>query len=82
MTINVTFDPSVVVMDTTSSEYIYAKNNGKTTETTISGETYVNSISFEIDAEESKVIKFYKLDSSKDYTLAENDSTISVEGII
>lgn len=69
MNILLTFDPDVVVIDTTSGVYLDALEKGLST-TTIGadGKKYVNSVQFHIDAEESKVIKFYKKDISKDYT--------------
>ena len=46
----------------------------------INGYNYVNSISFKIDALSSKMIKFYKLDTTQNYTfpIINNSSIIGV----
>ena len=81
--VELTFDPTKVVLDTTSNVYINAISNsdpndlGYTTVTkthTENGNTvtttneFVSKINFYIDAEESRVIKFYKVDATQDYT--------------
>ena len=92
--IELSFDPTEVVLDTTSSTYIEALLNSDTTDlgyTTITkmvpdgsgGEVaetydYINYISFYIDAEESKVVKFYKVDASRDYTYDSDDDYLVV----
>lgn len=79
MKVEATFDPEIVVMDTTSAEYInaVAENNVKYEE--IEGEdgnlyNYVNYIQLEMGAEESKVIKFYKVVAANDYTYPKSNS--------
>ena len=46
----------------------------------INGYNYVNSISFKIDALSSKMIKFYKIDTTQNYTypIVNNSSIIGV----
>lgn len=78
MFVELEFDPTEVVLDTTSVAYLEAKENNLVRYKTISetneetNETneyeYVNYIKFKIEAEESKVIKFYKKVASNDYT--------------
>lgn len=69
MYIDLSFDPNIVLLDTTSEIYLVAQNNSDyLTYEDIDGYTYVNSIRFKIDAEESKVIKFYKVTAAEDYT--------------
>lgn len=76
MRVNFAFDPNVVVLDTTSSIYIdadaqelqyeqipFTKDDG-----TVTNYTYISNLNFKIDAEESKVIKFFKLNAGEDYT--------------
>ena len=76
--ITLTFDPNEVFLDMTSEEYQKAL---KTTTTTINNYEYINSITFDIDALSSKQVKFYKVDTSKNYKYPNisNDSIISVE---
>ena len=49
------------------------------TYTTINGYSYVNGISFKIDAIDSEVVKFYKTDTSRDYTypIVNNNSIVT-----
>lgn len=68
MIITIGFDPNKIVMDTTSNVYLIADSNGDTTYIDKNNYNYVNSIKFKIDAEESKIVKFYKIDASKDYS--------------
>lgn len=68
MNVELRFDPNEVIMDTTSSVYLDAKSKGLTQSTNINGNELVNYMKFHVGAEESGVIKFYKKDSSKDYS--------------
>ena len=62
--ITLEFDPEIVVLDTTSP---YLK--GAITETkVISGVDYVNKIKFKMDATMSAEVRFYKIDSTQDYS--------------
>lgn len=81
-TITVSFSPSIVVVDATDECY---KNSTSQTTTTIEeyGENveYVNSFTFEMNALDSKNIRFYKKDISADYTCPGSESmVISVTG--
>ncbi len=69
-------DPNQVVIDTTTSMYLVANDNGDTVTEVLPVEegggtvnyNYVDSIKFKIDAEESRLIKYYKKTVTKDYT--------------
>ena len=63
--ITLTFDPTIVALDMTSPAYLKKTNE---TLTTINNYQYVNSITFKIDAISSEVVKFYKVDTSQNYT--------------
>ena len=63
--ITLTFDPTIVALDMTSPAYLKKINE---TLTTINNYQYVNSITFKIDAISSEVVKFYKVDTSQNYT--------------
>lgn len=68
--INVTlsFNPTIVLLDMTSEYYLNSISTGTTT---INGYTYVNSLTFGMDALSSTTIKFYKVDKTQDYTYSE-----------
>ena len=65
------------MLDNTSASYQNAIN--VTTET-INGKNYINGITLPIEAISSVDLRFYKVDTSKDYTYPnlENDSVVSV----
>ena len=63
--ITLTFNPEIVILDTTSTAYI--KKETYTT-TTINGYEYINSITFNMDSESSEVVKFYKANTNINYT--------------
>ena len=73
--IDLSFDPTVVILDTTSNII----NEATYTSTTINGTSYVNSLSFKIDPLSAKTIKFYK-SNALDYTypIVNNSSIVSV----
>lgn len=72
MKIELNFDPNEIALDTASIDYINAKKNNQIEYTDITNQSetiqYVNKITFNIDAEESKVLKFYKNVAANDYT--------------
>ena len=71
--ITLSFDPNDIVIDTTSS----ILNESTITTTNIDGVEYINSLTFPMDASSSKDVRFYKLDTSKDYTYPlENQTSI------
>jgi len=75
--VTVTWDPEIVLLDNTSESYQYATN----IETeTINGKNYINSITLPIEAISSVNLRFYKVDTSQDYTYPNinNNSIISV----
>ena len=81
MIITLGFDPNKIVMDTTSNIYLIADENGDTTYVDKNNFNYVNSIKFKIDAEESKIVKFYKIDASKNYTYPFGENTERVVNV-
>jgi hypothetical protein len=74
--IDLSFDPNVVILDTTSNII----NDATYTSTTINGTSYVNSLSFTIDPLSTKTIKFYKKNNALDYTypIVNNSSIVTV----
>ena len=87
------FDPTEVVLDTTSSVYIEAlassepnmltyetvtKTHNENGNTITTQTSYVKKITFYMGAEESKVIKFYKVDASQNYTYDSDDDYLAV----
>lgn len=74
--ITLTFNPEVVILDTTSTAYL--KKESYTT-ITIDNYEYINSITFKIDSETSETIKFYKANTNINYTypIINNNSIIT-----
>ncbi len=66
------FDPTKILLDMTSQDYQDAES---ITKQTINNHDYIKSISFKIDVLSSKQIKFYKVDTTKDYTYPKNGNT-------
>ena len=75
--IKLSFDPGVILVDTTSSILDNATFGYKT----INDVSYIKEVTFPIDALSSKELKFYKLDPSLNYTYPNDgtDSIINVE---
>ena len=75
--VTVTFDPEKILLDNTSASYQNAIN--VTTEQ-INGKNYINSITLSIEAISSVDLRFYKVDTSQDYTYpnSKNYSVVSV----
>lgn len=63
--INLEFDPTKVSLDMTNNAYLNAIN---TSTTQINNYEYINKISFKIEALSSFMVKFYKSDTTLDYT--------------
>lgn len=63
--ITLTFDPTVVVLDTTSS---ILKNTTNINHTNVDGVNYISSVTFPIDILSSNEVRFYKNDVSQNYT--------------
>lgn len=62
--ITLSFDPRIVIMDTTNK---YTLNSSKEY-TTINGVSYINQIMFDVDPVSSTSIRFYKADINANYT--------------
>lgn len=75
--IKVSFDPSIILVDTTS----FLLDNSKLDYITIEDVSYIKEITFPIEAVSSRELKFYKIDPSKNYTYPNdtNTSIINVE---
>lgn len=69
--VTLSFNPNTVLLDMTSQEYQDAIS---ITRQTINNHEYINSISFKIDVLSSKQIKFYKVDSTQNYTYPNNNN--------
>ena len=63
--VTIGFDPNVVFIDMTNEAYREATNLQTTT---IGGVTYINKLTISVDAISSRNIRFYKTDTSLDYT--------------
>lgn len=63
--ITLSFDPKVVVIDSTDKNYLHVKDLKYTN---LNGYIYVNEIIFDVEALSSENVRFYKLDKSKNYT--------------
>lgn len=75
--VTIAFDPNEILVDITNENYQNATN---VTTTTIDGKSYINSITLPIDAISSADIRFYKTDTSQDYTYPNlnNSSVVDV----
>lgn len=79
LSMQVEIDPNQVVFDTTDSVYLESRNEPTTTTSLIDSYSYVNKVSFKIEAEESRSLKFFKNDVTKNYTyLGNNVDVISI----
>ncbi len=65
VTMTLSFNPSVVLLDMTTPAYM--RKTSQTT-TTIGGYDYINSFTFNIDPLDSEAVKFYKLIKNNNYT--------------
>lgn len=63
--VTIKFDPNKILLDITNENY---KNLTNTTTTTINGKKYINSVTLPIDAISSVDLRFYKVDTTKNYT--------------
>lgn len=70
--ITISFDPSVAVLDMTNSNYLKATN---VVTTAINGTNYISGMTFSIDPISSTVIRFYKTDTSQNYTYPITNAT-------
>ena len=74
--VTMAFDPNEILIDITNENYQKATN---VTTTMIDQKSYINSITLPIDAISSADIRFYKKDTSKDYTYPNVNSESVVE---
>lgn len=63
--ITIEFDPSKILLDITNENY---KKFTNTTTTVVDGKKYINSVTLPIDAISSVDLRFYKVDTTKNYT--------------
>lgn len=75
--VTINFDTNSVMLDMTSNAYVNAVS---TTTTTRDNHTYINSVTFKIDALSSQSVRFYKIDESQDYT-NNNSNIINVTSV-
>lgn len=81
MIITLAFDPEVLRLDTTAGVYLTADKTNEVSYEVVNEDNnyqYVNKIYFKMEAEESKVIKFYKINASNDYTYPNANSSDSI----
>ena len=71
-TIDLSFNPNVVLLDITNENYL--KNIGTTT-TQINNYNYINGLTFKVDALSSTVVRFYKQDTTQNYTYPFNNNS-------
>lgn len=69
--VNLSFDPNVILLDTTSSILDVSTYSN----TTINGVDYINSINFNIEPLSTTAIKFYKKNTANNYTYPIENST-------
>lgn len=69
--VSLTFDPSVIVLDTTDN----ISRTVSTTTTTINGTAYINSLSFNLEPSSTVAIKYYKLNPTNNYKYPETGVT-------
>ena len=74
--VTIAFDPNEILIDITNENYQKATN---VTTTVIDQKSYINSITLPIDAISSADIRFYKKDTSQDYTYPNVNSESVVE---
>ena len=69
--ITLTFNPAVVRLDMTNENYLNAIS---VDDTTLNGYTYINELKFKVDAISSTTVRFYKVETSRDYTYPNNSN--------
>lgn len=92
MIITMDFDPNVLRLDTTSGVYLTANKDTEVEYEPIIHESedgtisetydYVTKIQFKMEAEESKVVKFYKVNASEDYTYPNSNAVAPIVSVI
>lgn len=69
--VTLAFDPNVILLDMTSN---FRLNSTATTTQLINGYDYINSVTSQVKSLETKTVRFYKIDSSQDYTFQAGDT--------
>lgn len=75
MVVTLDFDPRDVLLDTASGVYLRALESGNIAYENINGDDYVNHLVLKVGAEESKVVRFYKVHAENNYTYQSGDMT-------
>lgn len=75
--ITLNFDPHKVILDTTSDIVNYATYSS----VSIDGTDYINQLTFNIEPVSTMAIKFYKIDTTKNYTYPFNNNS-SIVGVV
>ena len=71
--VTINFDPNNSLLDMTSTAYLNALS---TNEVVIDNFSYINSLSFKVEPLSSYKVKFYKVDSTRDYSYPSNIESI------
>ena len=74
--VKIDFNPNEILLDLTSEMYAQATDIRTTN---VNGNIYVNSLTVELDVESSANLRFYKVDTSKDYTYPNNNNDSIVD---
>ena len=77
-TVTLEFEPEKLRIDTNDEVYIN-RNDTKTEYTTINGKNYVTKIVFEMPAETTKYVKFYKVNKALNYTYPGSQTTSPIK---
>lgn len=73
MIVSLNFDPHEVLLDTASDVFVAAEGTPNIAYETIGSGRYVDFVKLKVAAEESKVIRFYKVDASENYSYQSGD---------
>lgn len=73
--VTLSFDPNVILLDMTSK---FTLNSSAKTTVQINGYDYVNTVTSYVGSLETITVKFYKVDSSQDYTYQAGDTKTPV----
>ena len=65
--VTLVFDPTKLRIDSNDEVYLN-RDDSRTETTTIDGKIYVKKIVFDLSAETTKYVKFYKVDSAQNYS--------------
>lgn len=73
------FDPTKLRLDLNDEIY---KNNISSETTTINGNKYIKKITFKMEAESTKYVKFYKVDKTQSYKYPNGEASSEIDVII